>query len=71
MPRGMPSFKVEETITLDQLYRIFMSLNIAERGYSEFPFVPKWPDNADPVTQRMFFNVLQKEVYAHRGVLFN
>jgi hypothetical protein len=71
MPRGRPQFKFDETITIGQLYKIFSSLDIAEHGYSEFPFVPKWPDDAEPVTQRMFFNVLQKEVYAHRGILLN
>lgn len=71
MPRGMQPFKIDETITLDQLYWIFHSLSVAERGYTEFPFTPDWPDNADPVTLRMFFNVLQKEIYAHRGILFN
>ena len=53
--------KLEGTISLRQLYQLFSELRVRNRQYKDFPFEVQ----GLKVDEEVFFNILQKEIYAH------
>lgn len=62
-------YEMGKTISLAQLYMYFSKLSIKDREYRNIPFELELGNMR--VNKEQFFNILQKEIYAHSQVWVN